>query len=77
MYQVKEIGTAIRSTLVIWLIVAVFYPIVILIFGNHRIDLIPNDFDLGRKKIYDQRTLRFRLAAVQGFASGSTLRRWS
>ena len=34
MYQVKEIGTAIRSTLVIWLIVAVIYPIAILIFGQ-------------------------------------------
>jgi potassium-transporting ATPase KdpC subunit len=34
MNQVKELGTAIRSTLVIWLIVAVIYPIVILIFGQ-------------------------------------------
>jgi potassium-transporting ATPase KdpC subunit len=34
MYQVKEFGTAIRSTLVIWLLVAVIYPVIILIFGQ-------------------------------------------
>jgi potassium-transporting ATPase KdpC subunit len=34
MNQVKEISTAIRSTLVLWLIVAVIYPIIILIFGQ-------------------------------------------
>jgi K+-transporting ATPase ATPase C chain len=34
MNQVKEIGTAIRSTLVLWLIVAVIYPVIILIFGQ-------------------------------------------
>jgi potassium-transporting ATPase KdpC subunit len=34
MNQVKEFGTAIRSTLVIWLLVAVIYPVFILIFGQ-------------------------------------------
>ena len=34
MNQVKEFGTAIRSTLILWLIVAVIYPILILIFGQ-------------------------------------------
>lgn len=34
MNQVKEIGTAIRSTLVLWLIVAVIYPLIILFFGQ-------------------------------------------
>ena len=34
MNQVKEIGTAIRSTLVLWLIVAVVYPVIVLIFGQ-------------------------------------------
>jgi potassium-transporting ATPase KdpC subunit len=34
MNQVKELGTAIRSTLVLWLIVAVIYPAIILIFGQ-------------------------------------------
>ena len=34
MNQVKEFSTAIRSTIVIWLIVAVIYPILILIFGQ-------------------------------------------
>jgi potassium-transporting ATPase KdpC subunit len=34
MYQVKEFGTAIRSTLVIWLLVAVIYPVIILLFGQ-------------------------------------------
>jgi potassium-transporting ATPase KdpC subunit len=34
MNQVKEIGTAIRSTLVLWLIVAVVYPLIILVFGQ-------------------------------------------
>ncbi len=34
MNQVKEIGTAIRSTLILWLIVAVVYPLIILAFGQ-------------------------------------------
>jgi potassium-transporting ATPase KdpC subunit len=34
MNQVKEFGTAIRSMLVIWLLVAVIYPVFILIFGQ-------------------------------------------
>ena len=34
MNQVKEIGTAIRSTLILWLIVAVVYPVIVLIFGQ-------------------------------------------
>jgi potassium-transporting ATPase KdpC subunit len=34
MNQVKELGTAIRSTLVLWLIVAVMYPLIILAFGQ-------------------------------------------
>jgi potassium-transporting ATPase KdpC subunit len=34
MNQVKEFGTAIRSTLVIWILVAVIYPVFILIFGQ-------------------------------------------
>ncbi len=34
MNQVKEIGTAIRSTLVLWLIVAIIYPLMMLIFGQ-------------------------------------------
>jgi potassium-transporting ATPase KdpC subunit len=34
MNQVKEITTAIRSTLILWLIVAVIYPIIMLIFGQ-------------------------------------------
>jgi potassium-transporting ATPase KdpC subunit len=34
MNQVKELGTAIRSTLVLWLIVAVIYPAILLIFGQ-------------------------------------------
>jgi potassium-transporting ATPase KdpC subunit len=34
MNQVKELGTAIRSTLVLWLIVAVVYPLFILAFGQ-------------------------------------------
>ncbi len=34
MNQVKEIGTAIRSTLILWLIVAVIYPLTILAFGQ-------------------------------------------
>jgi potassium-transporting ATPase KdpC subunit len=34
MNQVKEFGTAIRSTLVLWIIVAIVYPVIILIFGQ-------------------------------------------
>jgi potassium-transporting ATPase KdpC subunit len=34
MNQVKELGTAIRSTLILWLIVAVVYPLLILAFGQ-------------------------------------------
>jgi potassium-transporting ATPase KdpC subunit len=34
MNQIKELGTAIRSTLILWLIVAVAYPLVILAFGQ-------------------------------------------
>jgi potassium-transporting ATPase KdpC subunit len=34
MNQVKELSTAIRSTLILWLIVAVIYPLLILIFGQ-------------------------------------------
>ncbi len=34
MNAVKEFGTAIRSTIVIWLLVAVIYPVVILAFGQ-------------------------------------------
>jgi potassium-transporting ATPase KdpC subunit len=34
MNQVKEISTAIRSTLVLWLIVAVIYPVIMLVFGQ-------------------------------------------
>lgn len=34
MNQVKEIGTAIRSTLILWLIVAIVYPLFILAFGQ-------------------------------------------
>ena len=34
MNQVKEFGMAIRSTLILWLIVAVIYPIIMLIFGQ-------------------------------------------
>ncbi len=34
MNQVREIGTAIRSTLVLWLIVAVIYPVIILVIGQ-------------------------------------------
>jgi potassium-transporting ATPase KdpC subunit len=34
MNQVKELGTAIRSTLVLWLIVAVVYPLIMLVFGQ-------------------------------------------
>jgi potassium-transporting ATPase KdpC subunit len=34
MNQVKEFGTAIRSTLILWLIVAVIYPLFILAFGQ-------------------------------------------
>ena len=34
MNQVKEFGTAIRSTLVLWIIVAIVYPLIILIFGQ-------------------------------------------
>lgn len=34
MNQVKEFGTAIRSILILWIIVAIVYPVVILIFGQ-------------------------------------------
>ena len=34
MNAVKEFGTAIRSTIAIWLLVAVIYPVVILAFGQ-------------------------------------------
>jgi potassium-transporting ATPase KdpC subunit len=34
MNQVKELGTAIRSTLILWIIVAVIYPLIILVFGQ-------------------------------------------
>lgn len=34
MNQVKEFGTAIRSTLILWLIVAVMYPLIMLAFGE-------------------------------------------
>ncbi len=34
MNQVKELTTAIRSTLLLWIIVAVIYPLVILAFGQ-------------------------------------------
>ncbi len=34
MNQVKELTTAIRSTLILWLIVAVIYPLIILVFGQ-------------------------------------------
>jgi potassium-transporting ATPase KdpC subunit len=34
MNQVKEFSTAIRSTFILWLIVAVIYPIIILAFGQ-------------------------------------------
>jgi potassium-transporting ATPase KdpC subunit len=34
MNQIKELSTAIRSTLILWLIVAVAYPLVILAFGQ-------------------------------------------
>ena len=34
MNQIKELGTAIRSTLILWLIVAVAYPLFILTFGQ-------------------------------------------
>ncbi len=34
MNQIKELGTAIRSTLILWLIVAVIYPLIILAFGQ-------------------------------------------
>jgi potassium-transporting ATPase KdpC subunit len=34
MNQVKEFSTAIRSTLVLWIIVAIVYPLIILIFGQ-------------------------------------------
>jgi potassium-transporting ATPase KdpC subunit len=34
MNQVKEFGTAIRSTLILWVIVAVMYPLFILVFGQ-------------------------------------------
>jgi potassium-transporting ATPase KdpC subunit len=34
MNQVKELGTAIRSTLILWLIVAFIYPLFILAFGQ-------------------------------------------
>jgi potassium-transporting ATPase KdpC subunit len=34
MNLVKDFGTAIRSTLVLWLLVAVIYPVFILIFGQ-------------------------------------------
>jgi potassium-transporting ATPase KdpC subunit len=34
MNQVKELTTAIRSTLILWIIVAVIYPLIILAFGQ-------------------------------------------
>jgi potassium-transporting ATPase KdpC subunit len=34
MNQVKELTTAIRSTLILWIIVAVIYPLIILVFGQ-------------------------------------------
>ncbi len=34
MNQVKELSTAIRSTLILWVIVAVIYPLLILAFGQ-------------------------------------------
>jgi potassium-transporting ATPase KdpC subunit len=34
MNQVKEFGIAIRSTLILWVIVAVMYPLFILVFGQ-------------------------------------------
>lgn len=34
MNQVKEFGTALRATATIWLLVAVIYPLIILIFGQ-------------------------------------------
>jgi potassium-transporting ATPase KdpC subunit len=34
MNQVKEFGIAIRSTFILWLIVAIIYPIIILVFGQ-------------------------------------------
>jgi potassium-transporting ATPase KdpC subunit len=34
MNQVKQLGTAIRSTIILWLIVAVIYPVIILAFGQ-------------------------------------------
>ena len=34
MNQIKELGTAIRSTFILWLIVAVIYPLFILAFGQ-------------------------------------------
>ncbi len=34
MNQVKEFTTAIRSTLILWIIVAVIYPLIILVFGQ-------------------------------------------
>ena len=34
MNQVKELTTAIRSTLILWLLVAVIYPLIILVFGQ-------------------------------------------
>jgi potassium-transporting ATPase KdpC subunit len=34
MNQVKEIGTAIRSTLILWVIVAIIYPAILLLFGQ-------------------------------------------
>ena len=34
MNQVKEFGTAIRATLILWLIVAVIYPLLIILFGQ-------------------------------------------